>query len=422
MTQEDADDDRTVTEMYIRGWKVDKAMMEVFLECWPTLPLLHTVHLWNTGLAADTLPLLSSFLPLCKHLHTLVLDGNTLTDLQLSDLLGEDSRLVHLSLRFCCLTDIEAAGLADALGIFSGINASLVTLDLSNNRIGDVGMAALARGLFFNRSLLVLSLASNRLGDDGAQRLAEALSWFPIRGPLIMTRRRLIHQQLHEVHDPLSCDSSANDSSTCDSSDACRDGSKKRRSSKLPSFSRASPGDKAGKEGAEGRQKKMSSSGKKIGRKRFNSLNRKLPAPMAIPHFRPEDECFHRPGRFSKDDPAVASCGPHHPLLQCGYVHDGELWLPGNRLLMSLNLSRNEIGERGLRALLEAVQDMALFFDSRPGLYRLMLARNAFPPDCPAFRRLHHLMALRDPRFRSARIDLGKAALSPCAMPVHLFF
>ena len=421
MTQEDADDDRTVTEMYIRGWKVDKVMMEVFLECWPTLPLLHTVHLWNSGLAADTLPLLASFLPLCRHLHTLVLDGNTLTDLQVSDLLGEDSRLVHLSLRFCCLTDIEAAGLADALGISSGSNASLVTLDLSNNRIGDVGMAALARSLFFNRSLLVLNLASNRLGDDGARRLAEALSWFLIRGPLIMTRRRLIHQQLHEVHVSQSCDSSANDSSTCESSDTCRDGSRKRRISRLSSFTRTSPGDKAGKDGTEGRQKKVSSSGRKMVKKRISSLNRKLPAPMEIPHFHPEDECFHRPGRFSKDDPAVASCG-HHPLLQCGYAHDGELWLPGNRLLMSLNLSRNEIGERGLHALLEAVQDMALFFDSRPGLYRLVLARNAFPPDCPALRRLHHLMALRDPRFRSARIDLSKAALSPCAIPVHLFF
>ena len=34
----------TVTELYIRGWKIDESMMNVFKQCWPKMDRLHTVR------------------------------------------------------------------------------------------------------------------------------------------------------------------------------------------------------------------------------------------------------------------------------------------------------------------------------------------------------------------------------------------
>ena len=45
-----------------------------------------------------------------------------------------------------------------------------------------------------------------------------------------------------------------------------------------------------------------------------------------------------------------------HPLMEVGSLHEGQFWIMGNRSLISLNLSRNQIGEAGLRQLLEMIQ------------------------------------------------------------------
>ncbi|XP_070203207.1 uncharacterized protein [Littorina saxatilis] len=97
--QENMEDGKTVREIYIRGWKVDMAMMEVLERCLPVMPRLRLLHLWNVGLGVETLSLLASFLPQCIKLTTLVLDGNTLTGCPVSKLLGPTSRLQYLSLR-----------------------------------------------------------------------------------------------------------------------------------------------------------------------------------------------------------------------------------------------------------------------------------------------------------------------------------
>ena len=45
-----------------------------------------------------------------------------------------------------------------------------------------------------------------------------------------------------------------------------------------------------------------------------------------------------------------------HPLMEVGSLHEGQFWIMGNRSLISLNLSRNQIGEAGLRQLLKMIQ------------------------------------------------------------------
>ncbi|KAI6073037.1 Leucine-rich repeat-containing protein 71 isoform X2 [Aix galericulata] len=69
---------------------------------------------------------------------------------------------------------------------------------------------------------------------------------------------------------------------------------------------------------------------------------------------------------------------PSPPLLEPAWHRQGQVVLPGNRALLNLNLCRehNRITERGLAAF---------------------LARNGFPPSCPAFAQLQELLQQRDP-------------------------
>jgi hypothetical protein len=59
-------------------------------------------------------------------------------------IIGRECRLKFLSLRFCGIDDISAAGLAGALWNLDNGNLSLVTLLLTGNKIGDRGAEALA--------------------------------------------------------------------------------------------------------------------------------------------------------------------------------------------------------------------------------------------------------------------------------------
>jgi len=51
----------------------------------------------------------------------------------------------------------------------------LTELNISNNKIGSEGAAALASALRVNRVLKTLDLFNNRIGDEGAKALASAL-------------------------------------------------------------------------------------------------------------------------------------------------------------------------------------------------------------------------------------------------------
>ena len=33
----------TVTELFIRGWKIDDTMMNIFRQCWSSMEKLHTI-------------------------------------------------------------------------------------------------------------------------------------------------------------------------------------------------------------------------------------------------------------------------------------------------------------------------------------------------------------------------------------------
>ena len=72
-------------------------------------------------------------------------------------------------------TGINAAGAA-AISIALTGNSSLITLNLSDNSIGDAGASSLSQALKENSCLNTLNLNGNRIGDAGASFLSQALT------------------------------------------------------------------------------------------------------------------------------------------------------------------------------------------------------------------------------------------------------
>ncbi|KAL8617762.1 hypothetical protein ACOMHN_054758 [Nucella lapillus] len=423
-----ADDERTVTVVHIKGWRVDGVMMEVLTQCWAALQALHTLQLWNTALDDHSLSLLVAGLVRCPRLTTLTLDNNPLAHLPIASLLARSSFLENLSLRWCGLTDTDMRGMALVLGSALGANTALLSLDLSGNRVGDAGVGYLAEALQLNRVLLVLNLSSNRVSSAGVARLAEALSWFRVPEDLQEVRKSLINKELAKYivikEKPKS--------STIVPYEAAKGAQRSGRATLTMNGPKNLPRNIA----SSNKLKKdltvvtyLEKTAKKEPRrsscrkKKMSLCEESLPQKQLVVEVDPELRVCAprvRPSWYTEGDTEVLSYG-RHPLLQAGFIHQGELWLPANRTLGSLNLARNQIGEKGVEALLTAVEEQVIppeYGDGR-GLRRLVLHLNPINPHSEEALALGRLLAVRDPLYRLPIIDLQKVYISPCAIPVR---
>ena len=111
----------------------------------------------------------------CEVLSVLDLSGNGIQDAgteALSEALRSCCKLQRLSLASNCMGPSGALAVA---GVLKQVYKSLDTLDVSYNRLGDVGAVCLAGGLKHCSCLKQLHLNSNFVGDDGAMALARCL-------------------------------------------------------------------------------------------------------------------------------------------------------------------------------------------------------------------------------------------------------
>uniref|UniRef100_A0A2C9LP74 Leucine-rich repeat-containing protein 71 n=1 Tax=Biomphalaria glabrata TaxID=6526 RepID=A0A2C9LP74_BIOGL len=387
----------TVTEVYVRGWKIDATMMEIFRQCWLTLDRLHTINLWNTGLTESTLHTLATFLPQCLNLVNVVLDGNTVKEENWSELLGLESLIQHLSLRHCKITDKGAEKIGKALGHAKWCNTKLITLNLSGNLIGDVGAQALAEGLRMNRTLLSLTLMSNNIADKGSEKLAETLSRFPLTHEEIVERRKLLSDRSSPERKSFDIFSLSQSYSSISGEDIkekdAKEGTKTVKKDKEGDGrgSKSKASDTRGTRGAT-----IADATKSVTAKKDKKPGKGRPVPTD-----------------SEDADLMNSDGSDQlsALLENGEFMDGQYWIAGNRVLVNLNLARNNIGEEGLAAILKAIQyqtTLALANENKPGangLLRLQLHKNNFSFDCEAYRKLTDLMASKDP--------MAKYSISP---------
>ncbi|XP_040394929.1 leucine-rich repeat-containing protein 71 isoform X3 [Cygnus olor] len=368
------DDPQSVREVFVRGWNIEEEMLGVLGKCLPALAHLRAVHLWRAGLTDRLLPALTTLLARCPGLGTLSLEGNPLPEHSFHLLMGPGSTLSHLSLRNNGIGDEAARLIGQSLSTLSSSNRSLVSLVLSFNHISDVGAGHIAQGLRWNRSLLSLSLAHNDIGDVGALRLAEVLGPFALTHAEVVERRRLL---LAEALGQPQAQAEA-------------------RSEHAPSLQ----GSAAAERLPPAKHNKGTAKKKELLRKDDLKQPKKpttAPADPRPTRGRGAKAASKEKRSAEAQDPAE----PSHPLLEPAWHRRGQLILPGNRALLNLNLAHNHITERGLGAFLAVLEgqqeEQPGGAAGRPGVLRLSLQRNGFPPTCEAFARLQELLQQRDP-------------------------
>ncbi|KAG9463741.1 hypothetical protein GDO78_021201 [Eleutherodactylus coqui] len=106
-----------------------------------------------------------------------------------------------------------------------------------------------------------------------------------------------------------------------------------------------------------------------------------------------------------------------NPLLEQAEFRDGKVFLPGNKVLINLNLSRNRVTEEGLRSFLAAmetqVRETKVTSGARThtGLLRLSLGKNKFPAECSTFVQIQEIMVSRDPIYKSPRSSVDEQVM-----------
>ncbi|NXJ11148.1 LRC71 protein, partial [Odontophorus gujanensis] len=257
------------------------------------------------------------------------------------------------------------------------------------NRISDVGAGHIAEGLRWNRSLLSLSLAHNHIGDAGALKLAEVLQPFVLTHTEVVERRRLLMEAQGQL-----------------------------RAAESSSGHALSPQGSVAADKLSPAKQSKGTAKKKV----RSSSHSAPPAVTATPDPRPNRSRGVKGVIKEKQiTEALDPPEPTHPLLEPGWHRDGNVILPGNRVLLNLNLSGecgpgggtgcsmapsprscppptdNHITERGLGALLAALErQQQEGAGGGLGLMRLSLKRNSFPSACEAFTRLQELLQQRD--------------------------
>ncbi|XP_056002548.1 leucine-rich repeat-containing protein 71-like isoform X18 [Ostrea edulis] len=407
---ENYDKPETVTEIYIRGWKIDDVMMNTLKQCWSVMEKLHTINLWNTGLTKDTVSIMASTLPSIVNLRTLILDGNVVKDENWHELITDESPVQNLSLRHCGMTDTGAKAIGEALGTVKRANTKLVSLNLAGNQISDQGVIDIANGLRMNRTLMSLSLASNQVGDKGASKLGEVLSRFPLSHEEVVERRK----QKSSMGSP-DRNKSPPPSRRADSKD--RPGSvrsssqhdKTDKSKQKQSAKTKKDAGKGGKEPPKEEEKHDKSKGKKddkaAAKKEGGTGSRKASLVADTKNAAKGKTKGKDKGKPSQAEPEeMGDSSFINPLTDEADFIDGQLWVSGNRLLINLNLSRNQIGEQGMAAILKAMQyQTTLSLGSKSGgtgLMRICVFKNKISSDHDIVRKINDIMLPKDPFYK----------------------
>ncbi|XP_052101937.1 leucine-rich repeat-containing protein 71-like isoform X8 [Mytilus californianus] len=404
---ENFDKPDTVTEIYIRGWKIVEPIMEIFKQCWPKMAKLHTINLWNCGLSGEVITILASTITEIPEMRNLVLDGNTVVEENWHELMGEESPIQNLSLRHCGITDKGAEQIGQALGSTKRCNTKLISLNLSGNRITDVGAEHLALGLRMNRNLMSLSLASNFIGDKGASKIAEILSRFPLTHEEVVERRKHFSEKDFPERNkspPGSRRDGSKDRPASVRSQSHMD--KDKKGSKASAKKKDPKGKDAKEEEKHDKTKKKEKEDKTLTKKVFN-INR----PLIMASIAADTKGNKGKGK-GKDKTKQAAQEVEdlsggevvNPLTDVADFIDGQLWVSGNRVLINLNLSRNKIAESGMNNLLKAMQyQTTILMDNKSGgtgLMRIALLKNKISPEHDVMRKLNDIMLHKDPYYK----------------------
>ncbi|KAM9383704.1 leucine-rich repeat-containing protein 71 [Pholidichthys leucotaenia] len=353
--------------MKISGWRVTEQIFRALQKMLPSMRHLVSLQFWQVGLTDQMVISLTNTLSLCSSLRVVTLEGNVLPEQSYHLLLSEDSILTHLSLRNNRIGDEEAHLIGSALSTARTANKNLLFLNLAFNSIGDAGAMYIAQGLRLNRALLFLSLSNNQIGDSGAAHLATVIGEFALTHEEVVERRKLLLQIMQA---PL----------LKDDPDQSYDHLVSVASS--TSLSSSSKGDNKG----ISKKKEASKKDEKAAGNKENLKSNKKSSDVKKPQ-----TTAGKPGAKDKQPSAQEAelMETVNPLLdQLVQARDGQLFMPGNTTLTSLNLSGNRIAEKSLPLFLASLEKQG----ERGGLLRLCLQRNLFPPDCECYVKIKELL------------------------------
>uniref|UniRef100_UPI0037E98FDC leucine-rich repeat-containing protein 71 n=1 Tax=Semicossyphus pulcher TaxID=241346 RepID=UPI0037E98FDC len=366
-------DPLSAKSLKVSGWKMDEQIARVLQKMLPSLTKLQSLHLccrfWQAGLTDPTVNSLMNTISLCSNLSSVTLEGNPLPERSYHLLLSEDSALTHLSLRNNRIGDEGARLIGSALSTTTSSNRNLLSLNLSFNSIGDTGAKHIAQGLRLNRALLFLSLSNNQIGDAGAAHLAAILTEFALSHEEVVERRKLLLERAQpSPADPLPS---------------------------VPSSSSLSS--------SKGKKKETHRKGEKPAATKEAMKSNKKSSDTKVPQSKGSKQGGKEKHVTAQEDKSSTALSEQaeeavSPLLdQSVHYRDGELLLPGNTTLTSLNLAGNRITEKSLPLFLRSLEMQG----EGGGLLRLCLQRNRFPPDSECYVKIQELMKLADPLEKS---------------------
>ncbi|XP_074836652.1 leucine-rich repeat-containing protein 71 isoform X2 [Carettochelys insculpta] len=353
-TELEHDDPKSTREIFVRGWKMEEKMLGVLSKCLPALANLQAVHLWKVGLTDLSLLSLIAILPNCPNLKTLTLEGNPLAEGSFYKLIGEESTLAHVSLRNNSIGDAQARRIGQALSTLRSCNNSLVSLTLSFNHISDLGAGYIAE---------------------------------PLR-----------HADVKSIERPSSLISNT----TIDKLQAAKQSKTTSKKKELLKKEEKAQGGAAGAGGVTGGP--ALAPAKKEDPKQAKKL-------VSTPEQKVVRGKGTKPGSREKrsllpEQEVLEPTEIVNPLLEQAEHRDGKVFLPGNRVLINLNLSWNQITEQGLKAFLAAMESQqqagkaTAGVKGQMGLLRLSLGKNRFPAESKTFAKLQELMLPRNPILR----------------------
>ncbi|XP_073466333.1 leucine-rich repeat-containing protein 71 isoform X1 [Aquarana catesbeiana] len=413
----DNEDGRSVREISIRGWKIDDKMMGIFSKCIPMLTSLHKIRLWNVGLTDVTFSSFLTILQCCPSIRVFALEGNPLLQQSYYKLISDDIVLSHIFLRNNKINDEGARLISQALRSLKMTNKNLASLVLSYNHITDEGARYIAQALRFNRSLLSLNLSSNQIGDEGALALAEVLGHFPLTHAEIVERRWLLLQK-EAQEQPRSPTTSRHADSKSDRPPSHHSNSAIEKGDKVQAQKTKQSIKKKEKETQKKEEKSASNmtSGTSNAAAQASGSTKKDDIKTAKKQLANPDQKNTR-GESVKSAtrhalPEQEQAEPvevTNPLLEQAEFRDGKVFLPGNKAVISLNISRNKISKLGLKGFLTAMETQ--IEETKPipgtrshtGLLRLAVGNNNFPADCPTLMRLQEILLPRDPIQKSCK-------------------
>ncbi|XP_063834883.1 NACHT, LRR and PYD domains-containing protein 14-like [Ostrinia nubilalis] len=144
----------------------------------------------NKGMDQYTIYEICRFLPL-SHLTDICLDSCFLKEANYHMLLEKQNCIRQLSLARCSISDEVVQTLAELLVYPLPASKSLSILNLSSNRLTDLGAKYLSEALRSNRQLSYLNLADNMISDAGADEVLNTLVNFPLSfNELLSSRSR----------------------------------------------------------------------------------------------------------------------------------------------------------------------------------------------------------------------------------------